>query len=299
MRKASLLIFGLLFFVNLNVSAQESGNRVYGNQGYYNQQKHQPQINSGVLATDKRYYSVEASVLMNLKPDAFVAVFGIQQEGANPAESNGKLNTRLAQFNTALSALGVRPEDIFVDFITQNKVYNYKAQGNDVMEVFGGFETKKTVAVRYKNREIFEKIVAEAARAEIFDLIKVDYVVTDFDAVRARLFEEAARIVKAKEAKYVSLFGTKLAPVGLSNEKYDAFYPGERYERYQAYETGSGYTSYKEGTSVQQRKAFTFYYNPLTGENFDKMINPVGIEPLVQYTLYLRMDYDTGPIKNS
>jgi len=294
MKKASLLSLSFLFFlffVNLSVFAQESGNRIYG----YNQQKHQPAINSGSLNTgDKKFYSTEASVLINMKPDAFVVVFGIQQEGATPADSNGKLNVRLGQFNTALSALGVKPDDIFVDFITQNKIYDYKAQGNDVVEVPAGFETKKTIAVRYKSRDLFEKIVAEAARAQIFDLIKVDYIVSDFDLVRARLFEEAARIIKAKEAKYTSTFNTKLAPIGLAIEKYDAFYPGERYEKYQAFETGSGYTSYKEGTSVQQRKAFTFYYNPLTGENFDKMINPLGIEPLVQFTLYLRMDYDSG-----
>jgi uncharacterized protein YggE len=184
MKKASLLILGLLFFVNSQVFAQESGNRIYGNQGYYNQQKHSPQTNTGTLnnGTDRRFYATEASVLMNIKPDAFVAVFGIQQEGANPADSNGKLVARLDQFGKSLGALGVKPDDIFVDFITQNKIYDYKAQGNDVIEVPAGFETKKTIAVRYKSRDIFEKIVAEAAKAQIFDLIKVDYIVSDFDA---------------------------------------------------------------------------------------------------------------------
>ena len=48
MKKASLLgILVLLFFVNLTF-AQESGNRIYGNQGYYNGQKHLPQINTGL-----------------------------------------------------------------------------------------------------------------------------------------------------------------------------------------------------------------------------------------------------------
>ncbi len=300
MRKASLLIFGLLFFVNLNVIAQESGNRVYGNQGYYNQQKHAPFTGTGSLinGTDKKYYSAEASVLINMKPDSFVVVFGIQQEGTEPADSNGKLNVRLGQFERALSALGIKPEDLFVDFITQNKIYDYKAQGNDVIEVPAGSETKKTIAVRYKNRDLFEKIVAEAAKAQIFDLIKVDYIVSDFDAVRTRLFDEAVKIIKAKEAKYTSLLGVKLSPVGLATEKYDAFYPGERYERYQAYETGTGSTSYERGTTVTKRKSFTFFYQPLTAENFDKMINPPGIEPLVQFTVYLRMDYDSGVPKD-
>jgi uncharacterized protein YggE len=300
MRKASLLILGLLFFVNLQVFAQESGNRIYGNQGYYNQQKHTPLTNTGILAngTDRKYFSAEASVLINLKPDAFVAVFGIQQEGTNPADSNGKLDGRLAQFNRSLSALGVSQNDIFVDFITQNKIYDYKAQGSDVIEVPSGFETKKTIAVRYKDRSIFEKIVAEAAKAQIFDLIKVDYIVSDFDAVRTRLFDEAVKVIKSKESKYVSMLGVKLSPVGLANEKYDAFYPSEEYEKYQAYESGSAYNGYNKGTVITQRKASTFYYEPMTGDRFDKMINPLGIEPLVQFTLYLRMDYDSGVPKD-
>lgn len=299
MKKAFLLILGLLFFVNLTL-AQESGNRIYGNQGYYNQQKHTPMLNTGNLlaSPDRKYYSTEASVLMNMKPDAFVVVFGIQQEGKDPAESNGKLEARLDRFEKSLAVLGVKPEDIFVDFITQNKIYDYRAQGNDVIEVPAGFETKKTIAVRYKSRDIFEKIVADAAKEQIFDLIKVDYIVSDFDAVRARLFDEAVKLIKSKEAKYTSLLGVKLAPVGLAVEKYDAFYPSEQYQRYQAFETGSGSTSYERGTTVTKRKSFTFYYEPLTADKFDKMINPLGIEPLVQFTLYLKMDYDSGVPKD-
>ena len=40
-----------------------------------------------------------------------------------------------------------------------------------------GFETKKTIAVRYKNRSLLEKLLAAATQASIFDLIKVDYVI--------------------------------------------------------------------------------------------------------------------------
>jgi uncharacterized protein YggE len=299
MKKASLLGFlVLLFFVNLSLFAQESGNRIYGNQGYYNGQKHTPFTNTGSLinGTDRKYYSTEASVLINLKPDAFVVVFGIQQEGALPSDSNGKLEARLAQFNGSLSALGIKPDDIFIDFITQNKVYDYKTQGNDVIETPAGFETKKTIAIRYKDRSMFEKIVAEAAKQQIFDLIKVDYIVSDFDSVRTRLFDEAVKVIKSKEAKYASLLGVKLSPVGLANEKYDAFYPSEEYQKYQAFETGSAYNSNNRGVTVSARKASTFYYSPMSGENFDKMLNPLGIEPLVQFTLYLRMDYDSGVV---
>lgn len=44
----------------------------------------------------------------------------------------------------------------------------------------------------------------------------------------------------------------------------------------------------------QARKMRTFYYNPLSGKGFDKVIDPVVTEPVVQFTLYLRLRYTSG-----
>ena len=298
--KKAFLVFSLLFFVNLNSFAQESGNRIYGNNNYYQQTRRQPPINTGNLAGangyGQSYYAIEASVLINLKPDAFVVVFGVNEEAKTSAESNDKVNARINDFTKSLGSLGVLKNDIFVDFITQNRVYDYTVQGSEAKENLTGFETKKTIAVRYKTRDLFEKILAAAAANSIFDLIKVDYIVTDFDTVRARLFDEAVKIIKAKREKYMNSFGiTKLDAIGLANEKYDAFYPSESYLRYQAYETGDA-NSYSNNSSskIVQRKSFTFFYDPIDASKFDTAMNRLGIEPTVQYTIYLRMDYDTG-----
>lgn len=297
MRK-TLLILGLLFFVNSVLFAQEAGNRIYGNQGYYNQTRRQPTTNTGSLSGGSfAFYSIEASVLTNVKPDAFVAVFGVAEEAPTAAASNDKVNAKIAALTSSLSGLGVTKTDIFVDFITQNRVYEFVSQGSSVTEKFSGFETKKTIAVRYKSRDSFEKLVSAAASVQIFDLIKVDYIVSDFDAIRARLFDEAVKIIKAKETKYVNSLGVQLAPIGLANEKYDAFYPSESYQQYQAYESGDASTNYESGTKITKRKSFTFYYEPIPANRFDATINSIGIEPVVQFTVYLRMDYDSGTVK--
>ena len=275
------------------VFAQEVGNRIYGNRGYYNQQRRQPQTNTGNLNPHQNGWAIEASVLTNLKADAFVAVFGINQEAIGAAASNEKVNTKAAEFTRALAPLGVGADDIFVDFITQTRVYDYKVEGNRATENFTGFETKKTIAVRYRRRDQFERIVTAAANIQIFDLIKVDYIVSDFDSVRKRLFDEAVRVIKSKEQSYVRSLGVTLVPVGLSSEKYDAFYPSDTYERYQAYETGSGYVySNTSSSTVVQRKSFTFFYEPFDASRFDAVLQPIGIEPVVQFSLYLRMQYD-------
>ena len=289
--KKCVLLFVSLFAV-VSASGQESGNRIYGNNGYY-QQKRNTQLNTGNLGNSNEGYSIEASVLTNLKPDAFVVVFGVNDEGANAAVSNEKVNTKIDNLLQRIKPLGIESNNVFIDFITQNRVYDFTVSGTQATEKFTGFETKKTVAVRYKNRELFERIVSAAAESHIFDLIKVDYIVSDFDSVRAALFDAAVKVLKGKEQKYANALGVTLGAVGLSMEKYDVTYPAEAYQRYQAYETGDASVENEQGSSsrVERRKSFTFFYEPFRAGSFDAVLAPSGIEPVVQYSIYLRMQY--------
>jgi uncharacterized protein YggE len=279
-------------FAVVTASGQEAGNRIYGNTGYY-QQKRNSQVNTGMLGNQNEGYSIEASVLTNLKPDAFVVVFGINDEGSNAATSNEKVNSKITNLTQRLKSLGIDSNDVFIDFITQNRVYDFTVAGTQATENFTGFETKKTVAIRYKNRELFERIVSAAVDSKIFDLIKVDYIVSDFDAVRANLFDAAARVLKSKEQKYSNALGITLGAVGLSIEKYDVTYPAEAYQRYQAFETGDASVNNEQGVSsrVVKRKSFTFFYEPFKAGSFDTVLAHSGLEPMVQFSIYLRMQY--------
>jgi hypothetical protein len=85
--------------------AQEGGNRIYGNHGYYNQQRRQPLTNNGILYGNGYGYAIEASVLTNLKPDAFVAVFGVNDEASAAAASNTKVNAKLDESKSTMSSV--------------------------------------------------------------------------------------------------------------------------------------------------------------------------------------------------
>ncbi|HXQ34824.1 MAG TPA: SIMPL domain-containing protein, partial [Anaerolineales bacterium] len=219
-------------------------------------------------------------------------VFGVNDEGANAATSNERVNSKIGNLIQKVKSMGIDSSDIFIDFITQNRVYDFTVTGTQATENFTGFETKKTIAVRYRNRELFERIVSAAADAKIFDLIKVDYIVGEFDSVRERLFEAAAKVVKSKEQRYAAL-GISLNAVGLSIERYDVTYPAESYQRFQAYETGEAAVYNKDGSSSKllQRKSSTLFYEPFEGSSFDSVLAPLGIEPMVQFSIYLRMQY--------
>ena len=126
---------------------------------------------------------VDATVLMNVKADAYVAVFGIAQEGASVEECNVKMNATLKTFTDALKALNVNESDIYVDFVAQPKIYGYQISGDIARERIAGFELKKNVSIRYTDRDLIDRLVGAAASAQIYDLVKVDYVVQDVGAV--------------------------------------------------------------------------------------------------------------------
>ncbi|MDQ2856026.1 MAG: SIMPL domain-containing protein [Acidobacteriota bacterium] len=290
MKKTSLILL-IVALSTLSVLGQEAGNR------NYNQRERRAAPNTGMIFSNGEQY-IETFVLMNAQPDEFVAVFGVAQEGSSAAESNQKVNTLIDKFLSAAEKLGVSRSNTFVDFITQNRVYNFSPPSEGVIrETLSGFETKKTVAVRYKDRPLLEKLLAAAAQASIFDLIKVDYVINDMTKIRARLFEEATRVVKQKEENYIHTLGLAIRRLGLAQETYDTYYPGELYRTYQAFESGvvDPYYGSNNGTRViRERKSTTSYLEPLDKSDFDAVVNSIGIEPVVQCTLYMKVLYSVA-----
>jgi uncharacterized protein YggE len=290
MKKAFLvlLISGLCA---LSTPGQESGNRNYNR----NNDNRKPPVTGGVWSGSGDMV-IEAYVLLNVAPDEFIAVFGASQVAATAVESNSGVNAQIEQFIASAERLGVSRGNIFVDFITQNRVYNYStAPDSTIIEKLVGFETKKTIAVRYRDRALFEKLLTAASQASIYDLIKVDYVVNDMVKIRSRLFEEAVRVVKQKEENYTRSLGMAIRRVGLQQETYDTKYPAELYQTYTAYESGAVDRSYDSRTRViSERKSSTSYLEPLDRSVFDSVLNSIGIEPMVQSTLYMRVLYSVA-----
>ncbi|HEV7746926.1 MAG TPA: SIMPL domain-containing protein [Pyrinomonadaceae bacterium] len=273
----------------LSTFGQEAGNR------NYNRGTRPPAPNTGNIGSSG-VLNIEAYVLINAAPDEFVAVFGVSQEGSTASESNQKINARIERFLNAATQLGVPRGNTFVDFITQNKIYSFAPASEGVIrESLTGFETKKTVALRYKDRALLEKLLEAAAQSAIFDLIKVDYVVNDLTKLRKALFDEAVRVVKQKEETYTSSLGLAISRKALLQETYDTIYPGELYQTYSAFESGAVDNNYNSTVRViRERKSSTSYLEPLDRSAFDTVLNPGGIEPMVQCTLFMRVLYSVA-----
>ncbi len=243
---------------------------------------------------------VDADVLMNVKADEFIAVFGISQEGETVAECSQKMEAVVREFTDALKAMKIAEDDLFLDFVTQTKIYGFEVMGDIAKEKLVGFELKKNLSVHYRDRSLIDQLVVTAARSKIHDLIKVDYIVKDVNLVREKLMEEAAKVIKQKAARYDRLLGIKLLPPAQIYAEIPAvYYPTKMYDSFTAAESESlQSSSIRQNRTIQlARKGKTFVFNGLDGDGFDQVINPVVIEPVVQFTLHLKVKYEVEQIK--
>jgi uncharacterized protein YggE len=297
--KISLLLALGLMTQSIGCFAQISGNIAYS-QPYGKSRPEQNERDKRLLSPSEmppgsHSMFIEASVLMNVPADEYVAVFAVSQEGDTPAECNQKMDAVLKKFTDALKPLGIGANDLFADFIAQEKIYQYRVQDNVAKEELAGFELKKNVSIHYRDKPLLDQLVIAASGGKIFDLIKVDYIVKDPGPIQSRLMEEAASVIKRKAAAYDKLFGIVLSsPPQVYANKPSVYYPSEMYETYTASESERfDRALFQSKYAIQDlRKSRTFYFNALNANGFDTVINPVVTEPVVQFTLFLQLKYD-------
>lgn len=304
--KAFLVSLAFLLALPGLCRGQASGNVAYAEEGGGKFRAQQAERNRRNLTKEEMPPTgtstfVEASVLMNVKADVHVAVFGIAREGETVGECNTKVDATVKAFTDALKPVGVAAGDLYVDFVAQNKVYGFEITGDIAREKLVGFELKKNVSVRFQDIAALDRLVTAAAANQVYDLIKVDYVVTDTKPVRDRLMKEAARVLKAKKAGYEDLLGVKLVPPAqVYADRVAVHYPTSLYDSYTAHESEAivNADTYRQKYTVQSaRKGRTFFFNGLDADGFDEVIDPVIVAPVVQFTLYLKVKYEVEQVK--
>lgn len=308
MRLFVLFAIFLIFTLPNRAFAQAAGNVVYsqerGNISTTDNRKLQ-ETPSGNVFISPTTVMFESSVLMNVKADEYVTTLAVEQECPTVEECSQKLEERISNFISTLNTLGIEKERIFIDFVAQNKIYDFDVSKTLAKEKQVGFIIKKNILIYYKDKALTDKIVTVGSKYGIYDLVKVDYLVQDTAKVKKKLLDEALAVIKEKEAKYTSTFGFRFRYyVVIEREKYNTYYPTQMYNTYNAFETGKisrnsiyagNYTNVANNNQLriqEARKSATFYYDPLNAEGFDQIINPVINEPVVQFTLYVRVKYE-------
>jgi len=239
---------------------------------------------------------IESNVLMNVKADSYLAMLGIAQVGETVELSHDLINNRIKNFIDDLSKLGISSENIYTDFISQVPIFEYEIEkklfSKTYNEIPKGFEVRKNIYIKYNDFKLAEKIITLAAKNEIYDIIKVDYIVNNVQAVYDSLRSLSANIInkKVKEYKKTGIkFDSKFQTI---SEKIYSTYPIERYSSYLCFNSSSINALNKNGNKlVNNDNNKSLYYNKLPYNDYDMIINPVIIEPVVQFSFNLQMKF--------
>lgn len=290
----SKLLIALLLLTISNGLAQISGNQVYGNNNYNSNYNAEVLPNHSTVAINDNVLTVSVKILLNKKADGFVMTLGLNEEDETVAGCSKKINARIVGFIEKIKSEGVKKENVYIDFISQTKIYDFEVNGVNSEQVEKGFEIKKNIIITTSNVTSLEKIIALAAAFEIHDVIKVDYFNNDTESIHTSLFEEALVLAEAKKVRYLKAFGKRIVGTPTATEEFATVFPKTQYKMYQAFESAElEVNNYNRTPYLKKiaRKNKTFYYDGLSSAGFDKVIHPNQTEVGMQYVMTLTMHY--------
>lgn len=294
---ASILFFSMAY-------AQHGANQLYENQNSYNYK------NVGVLQQNgpKIIYNEEGvtykiNILNNVKPDSFLVTLGLNEESLSVKDCNAKINKRLDGFKNALKKMGIKDEEMFVDFISQTKIYDYKSTSTsnqvNISQVDKGFEIKKNIIIKLKDANLFDKLIDMASEHEIYNVVKVDYKKGDTEKVYDEMLFEANEVLKSRSKIYDKFGKRDFEEAPQLSINFYSIQPGKQYKNYTAFETSDTsyyneyYNSNKALIRQEQRKSKTFYYDGMDPDSFDKVMNSESPVVSIQYVMEFSITYKT------
>ncbi len=302
MKRSNLAIVLLLFCCSLLI-AQHKGNYnqitpeisrqnilTAGNATIYNPALQQ-QINKILHPSD--VLTIDLKALQNVNATTYTAIFNVSQIGPSAEKTNALMKQRIDSIKMRLNAKGITQKDFAIDVISFIPVYEVevtkKLFSKTYTEVPKGFELQQNIHIQFTKTNQFESILEACAKSEVYNLVKVDYFIKDIQAVYKNLQDKLLSLIEDKKAYYAALgFDLSQYDVAIADDKY-CYFPKDFYQSYQAYNSVS-FDALKKGKAITTAKKQTsYYYQPLTYERYDVVINPSILEPVVQIGMNIKL----------
>ncbi|MDJ1501341.1 SIMPL domain-containing protein [Xanthocytophaga agilis] len=277
MKKIAVIICAL--FITQTLSAQNAGNL------NYHQKIHFPNENIALNHPTTANIFIQVKGLANIKADAYVAIFSVTQTGKTTEEVNELLDKRITQ---PLTEIKLKKEvETYTDMVSFVPIYEFEIEKKSFSkrtynEIPTGFELKKNIHIKFSESSQLNDIITILAKNEIYDLVRVDYFSSTQDAMKKDLMTRAKLLVQEKMKNYEALVGESFVNVEKQlTDGYRVALPVEMYNSYEAY-SSSALNLRKPATINQSAKSTTLYYQPIVDKEFDFVINPVILEPVIQ-----------------
>ena len=302
------LLIPLLFIFSIS-SAQHKGNYedqdflisrqnvlLSGNAHTYNPTVQQ-QLNKSLNPSTTLFIDIKA--LQNVTAATYTAVFNISQIGETAEETNRLVNERIDNIKDKLKLKGILSKDIVKDVISFVPVYEIEVEkklfSKTYTEVPKGFELQQNIHIQFTNTNQFEDILTACAENEIYNLVKVDYFINNIAEVYKNLQSEILKLVEDKKAYYKTLgFDLSKYDVSIADDKF-CYFPKDFYRSYQAFNSVSFEALKKDKGITTAKKQTSYYYQPLTYQDYDLVINPSIVEPVTQVGMNIKLQFTPKP----
>lgn len=291
-----LLLLTPLFLTMASIGwSQAGGNQIYRNSGYGNQSAGKaPVFDAQTITSTDSTLTIHTQILLNYEADHYMITAGVSQEGETVKMCNELINARIDAFKKDLAALNIGESSTYVDFISQTKIYDYESKGATAKQYSKGFEIKKNIIFKINDINLLDQLMVLMAKQDIYDLIKVEYVNKDLDAVYDQMYDEAVKVMKRRKKMFVQL--GDINTVGgprILGDFFASYAPKDHYQQYQAFETSNIRSNYNQDYFIKEaRKHKTFYYDGIDPSRYDKHINATVPKVGLQYVLAMTVQFE-------
>ncbi|MBS1758610.1 MAG: SIMPL domain-containing protein [Bacteroidetes bacterium] len=274
------LIIGQISF------GQEAGNINYQNQVRF------PDQNINVNLPSNSDILVSVKGLANVKADTYVAIFSVTQVGKTAEDVNELIDKRVSQSLTEIKAK--KGTEIFVDMVSFVPIYEFEVEKKvfsrkNYNEIPKGFELKKNIHIKYSDPNQLNDFISILSKEEIYDLVRVDYFSSNLENIKKELMNKAKLLVQEKIKNYETITGQTFANIEKRvADGYKVVFPVEMYKSYQAFSSSS--LNLKKSANINQvEKSTTLYYQPIIDKEFDFVVNPTILEPVIQVMYEIKL----------
>ncbi|MEO0733044.1 MAG: SIMPL domain-containing protein [Bacteroidota bacterium] len=250
-----------------------------------------------VLAGNPREVNFTINALANEPASAYVAIFSVFQAGPTVKDVNTAINERIKTMTDGLGELGIVAEDVYVDMVNFLPTYAFSEEKKifskkTLTEEPTGFRLQKNLHVRYRDAGMLDRIMTAATNAGIYDIVKVDEIVENPQAVYAELREKTFAYLQDLRELY-SKQGIALDSARLRvAESAWVVYPKDRYESYSAHASQQLSQADRASANISKVEKPTLrFYNAISYNDYDLVLNPDVLAPTAQFTFSLQVNF--------
>lgn len=291
---------GLLFLTQVN--AQIKGNynettdpsisrmNIAQSNGLYFEQ---PVLNINHNLPTSDILEIKINALQNVDAVKYVAVFNLSQVGKTAEEATTLMNDRIHAVQDLLTKKGLDKASMVSDVISFIPVYEVEVEkklfSKKYIEVPTGFELQQNLHIGFNDISLFEDILEACAKNEIYNLVKVDYFIENIEAIYKALQDNVLKLINEKKKYYEALgFNLTNYKPQFAEQRY-CYSPKNFYKSYQAFNSVSIEALDKPKGITTAKKQTSYFYQPLSNDSFDTVLNPYILEPVIQVVIQTRI----------